>query len=373
MGVQATLIDVVEERREGVELLLLQGVELVVVTAGTLEGQTEKCAGKGLGAIGNILGAKLLLDASSLVGLAVKPLEGGRKDLLLGCIFQQIPGNLPGDELIMGQVVVECLDDPVSPRPGRAVNIGLVTVTVGIAGHIEPMTRHLFAEGGGRQQEIDPVGPGVGRSVGEVAVECIEIRCHSCQDEGRTSCQRLPLCRSRRPEPLRFELRQDEMVDGSGRPLRVLHLGDRRCDRGEEGPVLLVVGSFGDPSFDRGDLLAADFQFRGGGRHALLRIIEMQPLEDQTGGWITRYDGGTVGPWCQRIFPSIEPQSALSCRGIGTVAREAAVGEDRPDRVVEIDVCCGDRVCHRAAEEQEDHCQRPPQRTLRRTLRRTLQ
>ena len=115
--------------------------------------------------------------------------------------------------------------------------------------------------------------------------------------------------------------------------------------------MLLVVGSFGDPSFDRGDLLAADFQFRGGGRHALLRIIEVQPLEDQTGGWITRHDGGTVGPWCQRIFPSIESQSGLSCRGIGTVAGEAAVGEDRPDRVVEIDVCCGDRVCHRTAEE----------------------
>ena len=97
VGVQATLIDVVEERREGVELLLLQGVELVVVTPCALEGQTEKCGGKGLGAIRNILGAIFLLDAAALVGLAVKPLKGGGKDLILGRIFQQIPRDLPGD------------------------------------------------------------------------------------------------------------------------------------------------------------------------------------------------------------------------------------------------------------------------------------
>ena len=271
----------------------------------------------------------------------------------------------------MGQVVVEGVDDPVSPRPGRAVNIGLITVTVRIPRHIEPMTRHLFAEGGGRQQKIDPVRPGVGRSVGEVAVESIQIRCQTCENEGRTSSQSFSLRRGRRLESLRFELRQDETVDGSRWPLRVLHLGDRRCDRGEEGPVLLVVSPFGDPSFDQRDLLAVDFQFRGGGRHAVLRVIEVHPLEDQASGWITGHDGGTVGPWCQRIFPSIESQSGLSCRGIGTVAGEAAVGEDRPDRVVEIDVCCGNRVCHRAAEEQKDQCQRPPRRTLQRTLQRS--
>ena len=103
----------------------------------------------------DVLGAKLLLDAAALVGLPVQPVERGRDPLLARRVGQQIAGELPGEELVVGQVVVERADDPVAIRRHVALDVGLVAVRVGVAREVEPVHRHPLAVGRRGQVAVD--------------------------------------------------------------------------------------------------------------------------------------------------------------------------------------------------------------------------
>ena len=74
---------------------------------------------------------------------------------------QQVAGQLPGDELVVRQIGVEGLDDPVAPGPHGAIDVGLVAVGVGVAGQVEPVDGHALAEPGRGQQAVDQALVGV--------------------------------------------------------------------------------------------------------------------------------------------------------------------------------------------------------------------
>ncbi|MNY24802.1 hypothetical protein D3C86_1585420 [compost metagenome] len=69
------------------------------------------------------------------------------QNLLFACIRQQITRYLPGKELVIAHVPVECADQPVAPGPLRAVFIILIAVGIGIARYVQPMHRHFLAIG----------------------------------------------------------------------------------------------------------------------------------------------------------------------------------------------------------------------------------
>ena len=71
-------------------------------------------------------------------------LKAGGEDLVLGGIGKQVPGDLLGDELVVGKVLLKSPDDPVAPRPDIAVAVLLVTIGVGIAGDVQPLGGHSF-------------------------------------------------------------------------------------------------------------------------------------------------------------------------------------------------------------------------------------
>ena len=106
-----------------------------------------------------------------------------------------------------------------------------------------------------------------------------------------------------------------------------------------ESPVGLVSGALGDPRFEDGLFLfperAAEFR----GRHQVVGIVGVDPLDQLAGTRVARddrlpaafeYHGGTL--------EGIEAQTGLTALvGVGAVAGETAVGEDGADVAVEID------------------------------------
>src|SRR5689334_5284284 len=87
--------------------------------------------------------------------------------LVIRCSRQQVAGELPGEELVVGQVLVERADDPVAPRPDVAVAVGLVAEGVGVAGHVQPVHRQALAEVRRGQQPVGRMLIRLRRRVGE--------------------------------------------------------------------------------------------------------------------------------------------------------------------------------------------------------------
>ena len=96
------------------------------MAAGAFEGKTQEGCPKGMDAVSNIFDAEFLRDASSLDFLRMQAVEAGGEDLVLGCVGKKVPGNLLGDELVVGKVLSKSLDNPVAPGPDMTIAVLLV-------------------------------------------------------------------------------------------------------------------------------------------------------------------------------------------------------------------------------------------------------
>ena len=70
---------------------------------------------EGAHAIGVVVDEVLLGDGAALVGVHVVALEPGGDELGIGAPGQEVAGQLLHQEAVVGQVVVEGLDDPIAP------------------------------------------------------------------------------------------------------------------------------------------------------------------------------------------------------------------------------------------------------------------
>ena len=136
--------------------------------------------------------AELFLDASPLVGLAVVAVESRREDLRASGLRHEVAGQLPGDELVVGQVGIESLHDPVAPGPHGPIDIGLIAVCVGISGQVEPIDGHPLAEAGRIQQPVDHAVIGIGGRIGQKRVDLGDRRRQSRKVEAHASDQPFP-------------------------------------------------------------------------------------------------------------------------------------------------------------------------------------
>ena len=66
-------------------------------------------------------------------------------NLVLRRMRQQVAGDLLDDELVVGHVFVERVDDPVAIHPHEPRLVFFETVRIGIAGRIEPDSAPAFA------------------------------------------------------------------------------------------------------------------------------------------------------------------------------------------------------------------------------------
>ena len=117
----------------------------MVVTTGALHGQPQPCHAERAHAVGHVFHAVFLFDNAALGVNDVVAIES-RGDQLVDCrAGQQIASQLLGQEAVIGQVAVECLDHPIAPAPHRTLGIVVESMRVGIARNVQPIHRHALA------------------------------------------------------------------------------------------------------------------------------------------------------------------------------------------------------------------------------------
>ena len=151
----ALLAHVVVEREHRIVFALRDRVVLVVVAAGAFQRQAEQRFAGGMRAVGYVLHAELFIDDPVLGIHHVVPVEARRDELLPARIRQQVAGELPGHELVVGLVGLEGLDHPVAPGPLAPPGVALVAVRVAVAGHVHPVAGHALAVAGRREEPVD--------------------------------------------------------------------------------------------------------------------------------------------------------------------------------------------------------------------------
>ena len=151
-------------------------IEFVIMTTSTFKGKTEKCSRVGLNAVCYVLHAILFFDTSTFALLLVEPVEGCRKYLIFRRLGEQVTCELFDDELIKRFVLIETLDDPISPRPHHAFAIHLESVAVGIASDVKPVDGHTFTVRRHSQKPIDILLPSLRRRIIDVRSQELIVR-----------------------------------------------------------------------------------------------------------------------------------------------------------------------------------------------------
>ena len=165
------LAGVVEQRHHAEIIRVQDGVVLVSVTLGAVEGEPHPRRARDTHPVRHGMEPELeRIDAALLVEHGV-PVEPGGDEVFGGCVQEHIPGQLFDAELVVGHVGVERLHDPVPVRPDGAGPIFFVTVRVGIACKVQPAACPAFAVGRGGQESVHQAFIGVrggvlGESVG---------------------------------------------------------------------------------------------------------------------------------------------------------------------------------------------------------------
>ena len=344
-----------------VEVALRDRVEFVVVALGAAERQAEDGFAERFHAIDVVVGEILFGNRAALVRVHVVALEAGGDELGLGAIGQQVAGELLAEELVVGHIRVERVDDPVAPEPHVPAAVDREAVRVGIAGGVEPDEGHAFAEVRAGEQAVDEAFVGIGRGDRRLACRTFNRRAACCYvgDEGfdlfgrgrqageverHAADKRAAVGFGRVFQSLGIEACEDEVVDFVPRPRFVRHLGDVGFHRRDERPVFLVRCALLDPAFEFFFLFGFELVMRIGWRHHF-RIIargdaapELALLEvagDNRDRVVVEFGVGG-----HRL---VEPQVGLAGLGVEAVAFETVFGKDRADVAVEGELLLGGR------------------------------
>ena len=190
----------------------------MVVTPCTCQGQSHPGGRERIEPIDDVLDPELFGDAAALAIGPVIAIESCRQHLFRPRAGQQVTGKLLNREPIKRHVVVDRVDNPIPPSPHHSWLIVLVTVGVGVAGQVEPVTGEMFTKPWRAQQAIDqsfvPVSPAVGHR-----------HCHQAWLWGQPGqCQRdppdqsRPATRLRRHKTVPLQPGLDKVIDGVARP-----------------------------------------------------------------------------------------------------------------------------------------------------------
>jgi len=135
-----------------------------------------------------------------------------------------------------------------------------------------------------------------------------------------------------------FETGENEVVEGGARPFRGVGLGQRGADRRDEGPVLFVGRTLGDPAAEEGDLFGRDV-FVGVGRGHLLFGVLREQAEDELAlfGFAGGDDEAAVALG-DGVVAFVEAELGLAVVGVLAVAVETVFREDGADVAVELEL-----------------------------------
>ena len=354
IGIEPGLVDVLKKRGERIKILLRDRIELVVVATAALEGEPEERGAKGGHAVVDVVDAVFLLDGAALALLRMQAVEGGGEHLLVGGGGQQITRELPRDEFIPREILVEGLDHPIAPRPHLALAVHLKPVAVGVARDVEPVGRHALAVARRSEEPVNQAEQGVGRAVRGEGGGFSGSRGQAGEVEGHAANQRRAVGFRLERAIFSGESARDEPVEGrSGREAR----GERRRPNGgerDEGPVALIRRALVDPALEGGNFgrrEAREFRFRR--RHPFL-LIRARDAQDQFAlRALARKDHGGAVFHAKRAFLGVEAQLGLAALFIRAVAVIAFVRQDRLHFAAKIDGRRGRGECGEHNESRE--------------------
>jgi len=225
------VLDAREDRRHGVILGVLDGVELVGVASGTAQGQPQEGRAGGADHVVDLVGAlhRRQRDVGALddVHRAGHEEPGGHVDP------QGVAGDLLAQEAVVGLVGVEGLDDVVAEAPGaQPLPVGLEAVALGEADHVEPMAPPALAVAGVLEHAIHEALEGPGPRVDQERRDLFGRRRDPQHDEVESPDQGGRVRLGRWLQALPGQPLPDEGVDRVGRRRKT-----RRPDRdGHRGP-----------------------------------------------------------------------------------------------------------------------------------------
>lgn len=308
---------------------------MVVATRAT-EREPEEHRTRRRRAIDGVLDQILLGDRAAFVRRDVIAQESRRDARRVRRIRQQVSGDLLGQELVEGHPVAERREHPIAPRPHLSAGVRVDAARVGEARGVEPRLRHAFGVTRSvrllGEEALDEPLVGIGTDVALERVEFGRRRRQTREVEEQAPRERRATRLTARGDSLGLEPREDEAIDCVATPSRVAHGGQcwfRRCD---EGPMRFVVRTGLDPTAQRVALGLGDRALAArDGRHALVRILGVHALEHEARVRIPGHDRGASAALGRRAVERVEAQLGLALGRIRSVAREAAVREDRTD------------------------------------------
>ena len=185
--------DALQQGGDGVVVVGGNGIELVVVAAGAVDGQSKKDGAGGAHHVVEFIGA--LIGGEDEV-FAFDLVHGTTDEESSGGIFAGgVACDLLADESIEGEVLVEGADDVVAVGPCIFAHlIHFEAVALCEANDVEPVAGPAFAEVGGVEEMIDKFVVGGGIRVGDEGVDFLrgggqagDVEGGSA-DEGSTVC-----------------------------------------------------------------------------------------------------------------------------------------------------------------------------------------
>ena len=233
-----------EHRRQRVVLLVRDRIELVGMAPRATDRQPEeRGAGRGHHVVefhDALLRREHGIRAADDVDRATDQEARGHRGA------QRVAGQLLANELVVRQVVGERAEHVVAEPPRvRPVAVGLETVGLGEADHVEPMPAPPLAVARIRQHPIDQVLERVCARIGDEGGDLFGQRRHAEHHEVQSPDQRRTIGFRREREPGLGQARDHEGVDGV-LPLLADHGRHRRPPHRLEGPMR---GDFGRRHF----------------------------------------------------------------------------------------------------------------------------
>ena len=279
--------------------------------------------------------AKLFVDrAAFAVGQRVA-VEGGGDPVVERRLGKQVARELFDGELIKRHVGIEGPDHPVAVGPDRAGRVVGVAGAVGIAGEVEPLPGHVLAVAFIGQQPVDELLDGIARRVGDKRVDCFRRDRQAGQVEGQPASERRTAGLRLGGDALGVKAGEHKAIDRCAGPGGVGHLGQGRPHRRHVRPVGLVVGPCSNPLADRCHFSVGEGLARTGGRHPQVGVGGREPGEHLALVGLAGNDRGIATEVGRGGLGRVEPQAfiaaALPLIGVGAVATDAPLGEQRLD------------------------------------------
>ena len=151
----AVMVHVLEEREQAVVIALRDGIDLVIVAAGAIDGEAEEdLAGGGDEVVEAVVAGEFAVGG--FVVPDAEPIEAGSGDRFGVSVGEFVAGELFAEEAVVGLVGIEGADHVIAVAPGVGFGIvAFVTVALGEAHEVEPVAAPLLAVSRGFEQTVD--------------------------------------------------------------------------------------------------------------------------------------------------------------------------------------------------------------------------